>query len=84
MCICVNSFVNTDERHLIAGWAINRRTLCRAEREEEDDQRKASFVLSTSGDFPEFLIARLTPQMRARIRDCIVGALCRIVLSYGR
>lgn len=69
---------------LLPGGPLNRCTLCRAEREKEDDQRKASFVLSTSGDFPEFLIARLTPQMRARIRDCIVGALCRIVLSYGR
>ena len=73
MCICVNSVVNTDERHLTAGWAIQQMHIVQGWKGKRGRQRKASFVLSASGDFPEFLIARLTPQMRARIRDCIVG-----------
>lgn len=73
MCICVNSFVNTDERNPTQGGPLNRCTLCRAKREEE-----AGCILSTSDDFPEFFVPEsLHSPNGARILGCRVGSLCR-------
>ena len=62
---------------LLPGGPLNRCTLCRTDGGiERTMQKKASFVLSTSGDFPEFLVPSLSPpQTRVRIRGGTVGAL---------
>lgn len=51
MCICVNSFVNTDERDLIAGWALKQTHIVPDGKGGRAQARKASFMLPACGDF---------------------------------
>ena len=69
---------------LLPGGPLNRCTLCRTDGGiERTMQKKASFVLSTSGDFPEFLVPSLSPLRRGSELEVERLALSE-VLSYGR
>lgn len=82
MCICVNSFVNTDERNLIAGWAIQQMHIVQNWKEEGVQTRKASFILSTSGDFPESpILEALGLAVSIGITACDVGPLRGALIS---
>lgn len=79
MCICVNSFVNTDERNLIAGWAIKQMHIVQDWKGGRVQTRKASFILSTSGDFPDPPPTRGSPTCG----DCQHDSLCRRPFAWS-
>ena len=68
---------------LLPGGPLNRCTLCRTDGIERMMQKKASLVLSTSGDFPEFSVPSLSPLRRGSELAVVWLALSGVV-SYGR
>lgn len=82
MSICVNSFVNTDERNLIAGWAIKQMHIVGLMGIGGRCRKKAVAFCLLLGDFPEFLVPSLSPLRRGPELEAVRLALSE-VLSYG-